>query len=335
MNLKTIAAFAAASIALSASATEGVTTLDLSRAMTEFTFDAKTGAWNQTFSDEEPTIDSQLYCFMHYALPSYQTWWGFTASNSVDNMPQTDWITYQYSNMAKGGIALNEDGTIKVNEQGAPVSDPKVPYLVAYYNKYMSRKPVQILTNDGEAHEAIGCYVNLNSYPYYTTLLGDSFARAFTEGDKLTLTINGVTADNTTKKIDVVLASFTNGQYTAATGWMYVDLTSLGAVNEIYFTMDSTDTGSWGMNTPGYFCLDKLMMKTEVNTSVATVGTESNLKYNRAEATLTATPGMLIGVYTAEGQLMMSSDNGVLSLNGAESGVYVARCGNRALKIMI
>ena len=44
--------------------------------------------------------------------------------------------------------------------------------------------------------------------------------------------------------------------------WMKCDLSSLGNVDYIYFTMTTTDmtvseTGSW-MNTPAYFALDRL-----------------------------------------------------------------------------
>lgn len=319
----------------SASASTGLVTLDLSKAETVLNFNATTGEWDQTFSDEEPTIDSQLYCFMHSALPSYKTWWGFTVSNSVNNQPQTDWITWQYSNMAKGGVALNADGTVKTNAQGAPMSDPKMPYLVAYYNKYMARKPVQLLTNDGEAHEAVGCYVNLNSYAFYSVLFGDAVARAFTEGDRLWLTIYGVAADGSKKSVEVTLASYKNGQLSASSGWMYVDLTSLGAVNEIYFTMDSSDTGSWGMNTPGYFCLDKLTMKSDISSGIAAVSAKDALTYSRAERTLTGTPGKFIALYTTAGVLVQSTEEGRMDVSTVEHGVYIARSGNRSLKIVI
>ena len=27
-------------------------------------------------------------------------------------------------------------------------------------------------------------------------------------------------------------------------------------VTDVYFTMNSTDVGQWGMNTPAFFCID-------------------------------------------------------------------------------
>lgn len=41
--------------------------------------------------------------------------------------------------------------------------------------------------------------------------------------------------------------------------WETVDLTSLGAVRYLEFTLESSDEGDWGMNTPAYFALDDLI----------------------------------------------------------------------------
>jgi hypothetical protein len=40
--------------------------------------------------------------------------------------------------------------------------------------------------------------------------------------------------------------------------WQRVDLSPLGNVNKIVFELTSTDNGEYGMNTPSYFCLDRL-----------------------------------------------------------------------------
>lgn len=330
-----------ASIITSASANafaaenDAIVTLDLTKAGTEFTFDKETGAWDKTYSEEDPTIDSQLFCFMHNAITDYQTWWGFTASNSANNMPSDNYLKYQFSNMDKGGIALDAEGNILKNEYGAPVVSDTIPYLVAYYDAFMSKRPIDVLFNDGLAHEVIGCYVNLNTYCYYTTLLGDSFCRRFTNGDKFTLTIHGIAEDESEKTIEVNLATAVNGMYSGATGWSYIDLTPLGAVNELYFTLDSTDKGTWGMNTPGYFCLDKLMAKEQPTTSVSKLGAKSTLSYNRTTKTITNTGKAFIAIYNTAGQLVKSDETDTLSLDGMENGVYIARSGDNTLKIII
>jgi hypothetical protein len=38
--------------------------------------------------------------------------------------------------------------------------------------------------------------------------------------------------------------------------WEWLDLKSLGVVAALNFSMESTDMGDWGINTPAYFCLD-------------------------------------------------------------------------------
>jgi hypothetical protein len=40
--------------------------------------------------------------------------------------------------------------------------------------------------------------------------------------------------------------------------WQWFDLSKLGEVASVKFTLSSSDVGQWGMNTPAYFCLDKL-----------------------------------------------------------------------------
>jgi hypothetical protein len=41
--------------------------------------------------------------------------------------------------------------------------------------------------------------------------------------------------------------------------WQYVDLTSLGMIKSLEFTLSSSDIGEWGMNTPAYFAIDTLV----------------------------------------------------------------------------
>lgn len=324
---------AVAGCSSSAQAADGIITLDLSQAATTLEFNAANGSWTGTYDDDEATLDSQIYCMLHNSMSDWQTWWGFTASNSADNKPSTDYITNQFSAMAKGGIALDAEGNIKLNAQGAPEVSAAMPYVVGYYNAYMSRRPVDMVFSDGEAHEAIGCYVNLTTWAYYTILFGDAMCRQFTEGDKFTLTIHGVHADETESKLDVDLASYTGGRLTAATGWTYVDLNPLGAVNELYFTMSSTDSGAYGMNTPGYFCLDKLQVK-GASTSAASVSAPKSLVYDAAGNRVMAAAGQFVALYNAAGQLVASSDNGQLSLQNLDPAVYIARSGAESLKVM-
>jgi len=335
--MKKIFTIVAAMAAFAANAESDVITLDLTKATTPLTFDAETGAWTNTYSEEEAdeTIDSQCFSFIHNAMTDWDTWWGFTASNSTNNQRQENTLKYQFSNMAKGGIALNEDGTIKTDEFGAPVTSADMPYLVAYYGQGFSARPTDMTFADGKAYDAVGVYVNLNSWPYYSIEYGDSFARAFTNNDKFTLTIHGVAPDESEKTVDVELASYTNGNLTINRGWMYVDLTSLGTVNELYFTMTSTDSSAYGANTPTYFCMDKLMVKPSITTGVQELGADNAaaISYNRDSKTVSVANAGFAIVYDVAGAALMSSDEANFSIAHLPAGVYVVKAGNSSLKI--
>ncbi len=317
-----------------ANAAEKIITLDLTKSTTALEFDASNGMWTGTYNDEETSVDSQCFSFIHSSMGEYKTWWGFTASNSSDNVRKDDTMTYQFSNMAMGGIVLNEDGTVKTDEYGAPVTGKDVPYMVGYYGEYFSKRPTDMVFADGKAHEAVGVYVNLNSYPYYCIEYGDAFARAFTNGDKYTLTIHGVAADETEKTVEVTLASYTNGNLTINRGWKYVDLSSLGEVNELYFTMSSTDSGAYGMNTPAYFCLDKLMVKEASESGISGVAAaDAKISYDRASGIVSIDGAGFAMICDVAGVTLMSGEASTFDISALPAGVYIVKAGNRSVKI--
>lgn len=328
---------AAGTVATSAQAGD-VITLDLTQSTTPLTFDEDSGAWTGTFDDEAGSIDSQVFSFVHSSMSEWATWWGFTASNSANNVCRDNTIKYQYSNMAEGGIALAEDGSIALDDNGAPVVSADVPYLVAYYSSYMSARPVDMAFADGKAYEAVGVYVNLSSYPYYSIEQGDSYCRAFHNGDRYALTIHGVASDESERTVEVPLATFDNGDITINRTWKYVDLSSLGEVNELYFTLTTTDMGDWGANTPMYFCLDKLMVKPAAGSTsaIATVGrpNAAAIGYDRATATVSIDGADYAAVYDTAGRRVAATEAASLSIASLPAGVYVVKAGNSSLKIV-
>lgn len=302
--------------------------LDLSKSTTPLTFDEVNGMWIDTFDEDIEEIESQVFSISHGCITDYNYWYSFTASNAIDNSYQSNTSLYQYSNMGKGGILLNEDGTIKKNDFGAPQTGKEMPFLVGYPKS-------EITFNTGKSYEVIGAYFNLNTYTFYSILYGDGFARAFTEGDKLTLTVHGVDSEEKESTVDIILASFTNGCLTAATNWVYVDLSSLGIVEEIYFTMSSTDSGQWGMNTPAYFCLDKLAVKESSQTSSISSNSFSSgnqIFYNRSNHTISLGKSQFAIVYDVLGNKVMYSNSESFSVADLPKGIYVVKTNNGRLK---
>lgn len=317
------------------SVSNDVIVLDLSKATTELTFNSNSGMWDGTFDDDETEIESQVFSFVHNSMGDYNTWWGFTASNSADNSERTNYVTYQYSNMAKGGIALNADGSIKTDSYGAVVTSADMPYLVAFAMTGFSKHPADMAFNTDKDYEVIGAYFNLNSYAYYSIMNGDGFARAFTNGDKFTLTVHGIGTDGSEKTVDVSLASYVNGNITINRGWMYVDLSTLGTVNQIWFSMSSTDSGAYGMNTPAYFCMDKLMVREAVSDGVSSTinPAKAKIRYDRANKTVWLEGADFAMVYDETGRCVMSSEGDSFSIGHLAAGVYIIKAGDAQIKI--
>jgi len=339
MNIKslTTAAFAAMFLLNAGGASAEVITLDLTKSTTALQFDATTGAANVTYDDEAESIDSQCFSFIHNSMGDYDTWWGFTASNSADNAIKESFLTYQFSNMAKGGIVLNEDGSVKIDEYGQPVVSADVPYIVGYYGAYYGKRPTDMVFTDTRLYKPVSVYINLNSWAYYSVLGFDSYARAFRNGDKFTLTIHGVAADDSEKTVEVSLASCSNGDLTAATGWKLVDLSSLGDIKELYFTLDSTDSDpTYGMNTPGYFCMDKLTVEPVENSAVETVSDlqpKSDIKYIRRAGRVYVDGADFACVYDVNGRKVMAVETQSFSVEDLPQGVYFIKAGDSTLKI--
>lgn len=323
----------AAGFLFSLSAEERLITLDLSNSTTPLLFNEDTGAWSDTYDDDASSIESQCFSFIHNSMSDWNTWWGFTASNSTDNSFHTNFVKYQFSNMAQGGIALNSDGIVMTDEFGAPVVTAEMPYLVGFYSPFMSPRPLDMTFNTGKSYEAVGVYVNLNSYSYYSVYQGDGFARAFTNGDRFTLTIHGVAPDGDQREVEVEMAASSNGNLTVNRGWRYVDLTSLGEINELYFTMKSTDSGAYGDNTAEYFCLDKLTVRETASSVEGISAGPSPISYDRASRKIILTGSDFAIIYDAAGRKVMSSSERVVDIKDLPAGVYVVRSGNRSLKI--
>lgn len=151
-------------------------------------------------------------------------------------------------------------------------------YAVWYLNYYGN---ADVLINTSTTLS--GMYVTLNTYAKSSILNGDGYAKKFETGDWFKLTVKGCTqsAGGVIEKgsIDFYLADFREeGNWKLADQWMWLDLTSLGEVGIVRFSLSSSDTGNWGMNTPAYFCFDELGGEAPANpaeyTIVSTTGIE-------------------------------------------------------------
>lgn len=106
---------------------------------------------------------------------------------------------------------------------------------------------------DGRARLVRSMDVCPTSYVAFVAREGISYARALTRPDDF-LTIH-IKADSGAA-LDVPLVS--GGKL--AEGWQRADLSPLGRVKELTFSISGSDTGDYGLNTPAYFALDNIVV---------------------------------------------------------------------------
>ena len=200
--------------------------------------------WQGTYDEERDeyemgmcfnTFQSGSFQFDNYYSPEYGGYWGNFA---YSNQTSTDFTSLadQFHAITGGG---HESTTFGV--------------------AYPQGGAVTFMDND-EGTVIPGFYITNSSYTYTSMLNGDAYAKKFEQGDWLKLTITGFDADgNETGTKEFYLADFRDddsSKHYIVNDWRYVDLSGLGKVKSVKFILDSTDRGTWGMNTPGYFCLD-------------------------------------------------------------------------------
>lgn len=217
--------------------------------------------WKETFT-EDAVLTSSVFNFNHNAISDWNTWYGFTVSNSQDNANQIDteggWLENQWGSMAQGGVA----GKGK-------------PFLVAYADHKPDASVLQpgttievenfsaVVTLDDKArYTAVSTAVAISPWSYYGITEGDDYATKFKTGDHFALQVYGVGADmklTSATPVTHYFVDFRNGVNTISKDWNTVDLSSLGEVKYLLFFLDTTDVTTQGYaNTALYFTMDQL-----------------------------------------------------------------------------
>lgn len=189
----------------------------------------------------ETGFESGDFHFPHNA--SKYSWDGFAYSNT------TDVKTAGYLNQFSAATGRGVDGS-------------------ANYGLAFDMGWVRASLKDGEDPRVIsGLYATNTTYAYLSMKEGDSFAKKFggedgTDPDWFSMDIRGVNAEGgKTDPVRFYLADFQSDDSEKdyiLNSWKWVDLSSLGKVTALEFKLNSSDVGSYGMNTPAYFALDNL-----------------------------------------------------------------------------
>ena len=254
-KFRTLVAFSLAALATLTSCTNTSVTVENQMVRFDFTMESSfynvDGYWDDVYNPEITYFPQELPLgvlfpfFSHkaqvdtYDGVEYKSFTGFCPSVVRDASDHTgqDWTQFQF-----GAIADTNNG-----------------YMIAHWDVRETESTPDIDRScwmDFSQYDVlpIAMTVTNTSYAYWVMRNGSAFSRPFGENDYLRLTIHGVKNGVETGKTTVDLAS--NGKIVDI--WKNVDLTPLGKVNFIYFTMESSDSGEWGMNTPAYFAIGDL-----------------------------------------------------------------------------
>ena len=189
----------------------------------------------------ENELPSGEWIFTNSSYPSWGFWGGFTASNHTD-LSQTG-MDAQYTAVTGCGY------------------DGSAQYAVAY--TYGAQ--TDVYAADGQMHTISGCYVTNNLWAYQDMLQGGYGATPFggTSGndpDWFKLTATGKNANGQTiGTLDFYLADYrfaNNADDYIINTWEWFDLSPLGQVATISFSLSSSKNDYGGMVTPAYFCMD-------------------------------------------------------------------------------
>ena len=146
-------------------------------------------------------------------------------------------------------------------------------YAVGYVDGYHGYVPTISFASPSQVSRL---FVNNTTYAALDMQNGSAFSKEFTTNDWFLLTIEGFDAGGSSLgTVDHYLADYAGyadgddkNQY-MDTDWTEVGLSSLGSnVSSLQFTLTSSDTGSWGMNTPAYFAIDDVEVVPEPGTVV-------------------------------------------------------------------
>jgi len=178
----------------------------------------------------------------------FDTTWGFPGY----------WLSgFSYSNMTDSTTTTGPGN--KYSSRAGSGYGNSTNYIVSNNNTTI------VLTGTAANNIVSGFFVTNGTYTANSMRDGDSFAKKFggtsgNDADWFLLTIKGFTGGNlTSDSVNSYLADYrfpNNTQDYIVKDWQWVDLTSLGAIDSVYFELSSSDVGSFGMNTPSFFCID-------------------------------------------------------------------------------
>lgn len=211
----------------------------------------------EPLSSEEPynqkaPFGSGSFAFSNSYNAEWNSWSGFALAASVDTTYTGNFQTQQYNNVVGGG-----------QEQEGKSKQYVVAYCPGDNPQWGSYNPVvTVMPGSDRKVQLEGVYLTNTAWVKSFATQGDkNYGRpAFKEGSFFIVTI---TADNG-KKVEVPLIDYRNKKREVVNDWKWVDLSSLGEVKTLKFSIQSSDSYA-----PSYFAMDNLHIKQDASTKPA------------------------------------------------------------------
>lgn len=176
--------------------------------------------------------------FEHFYNEEFGYWGGFALTRKFDTDAANGLFENQYA--VYNASASEGDGA-----------------LIYYYDSY--NEPCDIVLKDATMLTSVR--LNLTTYTYASITDEDinSFARTFADGDYLKVVFTAMSADEALDSVECYVVDYRDGKRFVATNWDIYDLRSLGkGYDAVRVTIETTDVGEYGANTPLYIALDEL-----------------------------------------------------------------------------
>jgi hypothetical protein len=167
----------------------------------------------------------------------------------------------------------------------------------------------------------------------------DGSGHDFETGDYFKLTITGVIDDNNTlgdgnddtlgNSIDFYLADFTNGNSYIIGDWTNVDLSALGNVKGLKFSMEASDS-----YTPYYFAMDDLVYSTTLSTPENEITSNIKMYPNPTKNIVffKNTVNATISVVDINGKTILAKQNCLnnesIDISDLKTGIYLVKIEN-------
>ncbi len=249
------------------------------------------------------------------------------------------WEDWAYSNVTDNTTPGYGNQFSAITGSGFNSSNYGVGYIGNDYETY-EPIPISFEFKDEKSYEVEGLFITNSTYSALSMQDGDDFTIKFggedgTNPDYFKLIIWGEKDGNKSgNEIDFYLADYRfeddKEDYIIKT-WQWVDLSSLGEVDRIYFSVESSDVGQWGINTPTYFNIDNIY----INKNITTIKEENSLSVTtypnpvKDVVYITTDNGenAKVNIYNIQGNVVYSNNNymsdDAINFSNLQSGQYI------------